>query len=65
VVRRLVASIAAFVVFPVEGGLARSYVATLHVSPTMAPGTRALQAVGWPRHPRKSSMGRAPEKLAV
>jgi hypothetical protein len=39
---RLVASIAAFVVFPVASGLAQWYVATLHVSPATAAGQAAL-----------------------
>src|SRR5215469_1849343 len=39
---RLVASIAAFVVFSVASGLAQWYVATLHVSPTTASGQAAL-----------------------
>jgi len=39
---RLVASIAAFVVFYVAIGLAQWYVATLHVSPATAAGQAAL-----------------------
>jgi hypothetical protein len=39
---RLVASIAAFVVFSVASGLAQWYVATLHVSPTTASGQASL-----------------------
>ena len=39
---RLMASIAAFVVFLVASGLAQRYVATLHVSPATASGQAAL-----------------------